>query len=190
MTDINLIPETEAYEQQRSKLVKVSTIIAIVFLVVISIVSGVLFYTTNNLNNQIKSLDVDIQNLRSEIKLMSDIEISARNLYKKYTVLQSLLNERIRYSSLVIEVRRRQPEALLVQDMDVKNGKMNISGVTNDYVSISNFVNNLLDKNFSEGNPDLKEVFTAVALNSVSLEGSTNKVKFFIVVDFDSGKLK
>ena len=188
--DINLIPQAEIKEQKKTKAIKGSTVFSIVFLLIVLAVGGYFYYITNNLKSQISSLDGDISVLRADITNLSDVEISARNLDKKYNVLKTLFTQRLKYSLLLKEVKNRQPPDLEIQSLDIKPASMNVSGVADNYISIANFVNSLVSNEFEGGQEELKEVFTSVSLNSVSLEGSTNKVKFFIVVEYDMEKLR
>lgn len=127
---------------------------------------------------------------QSSIKMMSEIEVSARNLDKKYSALEALFSKRSKYSLLLREVSDRKPEDVSISSLDVKVGEISISGVSNSYISVADFVNNFLNVNFEGGNPDLKDIFTAVSLNSVSLEKSSNTVKFFILVSYQDGRLQ
>lgn len=188
--DINLIPQAEIKEQQKFKAVKGSTVFSVVFLLIVLVVGGYFYYITNNVKSQISSVESSIEVLRADITDLSEVEISARNLDKKYNVLRSLFIERLRYSLLLKELKNRQPSDLEIQSLDIKPASMNVSGIADNYISIANFVNSLVSKDFEGGVEGLKEVFTSVSLNSVSLEGSTNKVKFFIVVEYDVSKLK
>ncbi|MFC1700518.1 PilN domain-containing protein [Patescibacteria group bacterium] len=188
--DINLIPQAEIKEQKKTKAIKGSTVFFIVFLLVVLAVGGYFFYITNNLKSQVSSLDGEINTLRADIVGLSDVEISARNLDKKYVVLNTLFSERLKYSLLLKELGNRKPSDLEIQSLDIKPSSMNVSGVADNYISIANFVNSLVNNDFEDGLEGLKEVFISVSLNSVSLEGTTNKVKFFIVVEYDIGKIK
>lgn len=188
--DINLIPQAEIKERQKTKVIKRSSVIAIIFLVLVLIVGGYYYYVTDTIKNQVSALDKDIELLRSDIRSLSDVEISARNLDKKYSVLETLFGNRLKYSLLLRELDNRKPEDLQIQSLDAKPGTMNVSGVADSYIAIANFVNNLISKDFEGGLEPLKEVFTSVSLNSVSLEGATGKVKFFIVVGYDMEKIK
>jgi len=48
----------------------------------------------------------------------------------------------------------------------------------------------LLNKEFAEGDPKLKDLFTTLSLNSVNLDKSNNSVKFFIVLTYQDGRLQ
>ena len=190
IADINLIPQTEVVEQQKTKAVKSSTIFSIIFLVLTVIAAIYCYITINGINNQISKLDTSINSYRGKIQGLSEIEISSRNLGKKYSALKGLFSQRPKYSLLLKELKVRQPPEVIVDSFDVSSGKINVSGVSTSYISIANFVGNLLNNNFEGGNPDLKSLFTEVSLNSVSLEKASNNVKFLIVVSYDEGKLK
>lgn len=190
LSDLNLIPQTEVVEQQKTKAVKGSTIFSI-FLLFLTILATIYFFvTTSSINNQISKLDSNIESLRTKIKGLSDIEVSSRNLGKKYMALKSLFSQRPVYSLLLKEITSRQPSEITIESLDLTPGKINVSGVSKSYISISDFVNNLLNNNFEGGNASLKSLFTQVSLNSVSLEKSSNTMKFFIVILYDEGKLK
>lgn len=188
--DINLIPQSEVIEQQKTKAVKTSTVASLVILALLVLVSAYILVVTGGIKKQIKSADDSISTLRGSINELSLIEISARNLDTKFKVLNNLFTQRPRYSALLEELKVRKPAEINIDSLDVKPEALNISGKADSYIAIAGFVNNLLNKSFEGGNEKLKELFTTVSLNSVSLEKSTNVVNFFIVVAFDENLLK
>lgn len=188
--DINLIPQTEVVEQQKTKAVKTSTVVSLAFLGVVFLIGAYLFITTLGIKNQISAADNAIASLRGRINELSLVEISARNLSKKYKVLNTLFSQRPKFSSLLEELSIRKPKEISIDSLDIKTGSINVSGSARNYIAIAGFVNNLLSKTFEGGNAKLKEVFTTVSLNSVTLEKSTNQVKFFIVINYDDSLLK
>lgn len=188
--DINLIPQKEVVEQKKTKAVKTSTVLSILFMIVIVAVCSYFFIKTDGIKSQIKSLNSDIDNQRKQIKQLSQIEISGRNLDKKYRVLSSLFANRPKYSLFFEEFKTRKPEEVSADNLDIKGGSVSIGGTAESYIAIANFINNLLNKDFEGGNPNLKGLFTAVSLNSVNLEKATNEVRFFILVSYDEAKLK
>lgn len=189
--DINLIPQEEIHERQKVKAVHTSTIIAIILLVTILGATGYLYYKSTDLNSQIDSLDSEITSLRSKIGVKSQIEISARNLDKKYNTLETLMKEREYYSLLLEEMRVRKPDTLTIDSLNIRDGnKLNLNGTAENYISISNFANNLVAEDFSGGNPELSGLFTSVSLNSITLEKSDNTVEYLIIVEMDPEKLK
>jgi Tfp pilus assembly protein PilN len=188
--DINLIPQEEVTVQQKTEAVKTSTYVTLGILVLGVLASLYFYLASNNIKKQIVQLDSDINSLRAQITKLSIVEVAARNLDKKFNVLQTLFKERSKYSLLLEELKIRNPDELIVESMDVKTGQATLSGSADNYISIASFINNLMSKNFEGGNALLKDVFTSVTLNSVSLEKSSNQVKFFIVVNFDESKLK
>lgn len=188
--DINLIPQTEVVKQEEGHLVRVSTIVSIVLLVIVLGVGGVVWFNFSQVDSQNKVLLNQLADLRSKIMAQSDVEINARTLDKKYAVLTNVLNSRVYYSLLLREIKVRKPGNLTLTDLEVKGGTAHISGEADTYISISSFVNNLLNDSFVGGNPKLQKLFTAVSLNSVELSETNGRVKFFIVVSFDTSLLK
>lgn len=190
LSDVNLIPQEEVVEQKKTAAVKSSSVISILFLI-LALGIGVYFYvTTSKINADIKRTDGEIENFRSKIKSMSDVEVAARNLDKKYNSLKLLFDSRSRYSLLLKEVQSRKPDDVLIQNLDTKVGEISISGTSGNYVSVKNFMDNLLNKEFEGGDSRLKDLFVEVALNSVNLDKSSNTVKFFIVVSYQDGRLQ
>jgi len=189
--DINLIPQTEVVEQKKTEAVKTSTVVSIVVLVLSITIGAYFLIMTSGINNQISGVNKDITALRGQITALSQVEISARNLDRKYGVLKTLFSGRSQYSLLLQEIKSRQPsDQLSIESLDVKLGQASIAGNAENYVAIASFINNIVNKNFEGGNPKLKELFTTVTLNSVSLDKATNQVKYFILVSFDESKLK
>jgi Tfp pilus assembly protein PilN len=190
MQDINLLPQSEITEQTKVRVVNFSTVIAIVFLLIFLGFTGYIFYLKAGNNKLISDLDAKIDASRKQISAKAEVEVTVRNLDKKYTALQKIFTERKKYSLLISELRARKPPTLELTNVDLKEGKININGDADNYVSIADFINSLLDKKFEGGTKELQELFTTVSLNSVSMESSKTSIQFFIVVDFDSSKLK
>lgn len=190
LNDINLIPQTEVFEQKKSQAVKSSSVLAILFLIVSVGISVYFYINISSLDSKIKQASTEIESSRSKIKNMSEVEVSARNLDKKYSALKTLFTGRSKYSLLLKELEARKPSDVSIQSSDVKVGQISLSGNAGSYISVATYVNNFLDKDYQDGNPDLKDMFVDVSLNSVSLDKGSNKVKFFIVVSYQDGKLQ
>jgi Tfp pilus assembly protein PilN len=189
-SDINLIPQTEVAQQTETHAIKLSTIISLILLVIVIGVSGVLFYIYSNLKTQNTALNDQINSLRTRINSQSAIEINARNLDKKYSTLVNIFDKRIYYSMLLTELKARKPQNLDIDGMEIKDGTVIISGKSDTYIAVSDFVNNLLNTNFSDGNPKLQKLFTSVVLNTVELSETDGRVEFLVVVSFDATFLK
>jgi Tfp pilus assembly protein PilN len=190
LSDVNLIPQEEVIEQKKTAAVKSSSVFSILFLLLALGISVYFYVTTSKIEADIKRTDGEIENFRSKIKSMSDVEVAARNLDKKYSSLKLLFDSRSRYSLLLKEVQSRKPDDVLIQNLDTKVGEISISGTSGSYVSVKNFMDNLLNKDFEGGDSRLKDLFVEVSLNSVNLDKSSNTVKFFIVVSYQDGRLQ
>jgi Tfp pilus assembly protein PilN len=183
MQSINLIPQQEVQEQTKSKLVKFSTVFSIILLIVVAGASFYFFYNSKQLENRIENLDKEILNIQREIESLSDIEVIARNLDKKFNVLKELFDSRVYYSKLLSEIDLRRPEGLRVQTFAVRaDDELNISGNGNNYIVISDYTKNLLQEQFGES--EISRPFESVSLQSVSLDNKDNSANFSIVVKF------
>ncbi|MBW6441756.1 PilN domain-containing protein [Patescibacteria group bacterium] len=190
LNDINLIPQTEVVEQKKTQVLKSSSIFSVILLIVSIGVSAYYFINLTDVNSKIKQTDADIEMSRGQIRSMSEIEVSARNLDKKISALKTLFNGRSKYSLLLKEMEARKPADVTIQNSDIKVGQISISGTSGSYISVQSYVNNFLNKDFEGGNPELKDMFVDVSLNSVSLDKGSNSVKFLIVVSYQDGKLQ
>lgn len=190
LSDINLIPQTEVVEQRKSKVLASSSVFSIFLLLVVLGVSAYYFTNLSKVNSDIKKTDSEIESLRAKVKSMSEVEIAVRNLDKKYSALRGLFMSRSKYSLLLKELEVRKPSDVTVQNADVKVGQVSLSGTSGSYISLKNYMDNLLNKEFLEGDPKLKDLFITLSLNSVSLDKSNNSVKFFIVLTFQDGRLQ
>ena len=82
LSDVNLIPQEEIIEQKKTAAVKSSSIISVLFLLLALGISAYFYVTTSKIDADIKRTDNEIENFRSKIKSMSDVEVAARNLDK------------------------------------------------------------------------------------------------------------
>lgn len=173
---INLIPQEERIQQTKTKVVKVSTWLSLAMLLIVVGVSGYFYYKAHNLKQDVKRKKESVASLRTDINKLSDIEINARNLFKKSNTLSSIFESRLYYSKFLSELEASLPSTITVGSFSLgKDKKLSISGEAEDYNSVQDLSNMLLSR----------DVFTEVQLNSVSLEGQSNKVDFFIQVTYD-----
>ncbi len=190
LNDINLIPQTEVVEQKKSKVLASSSIFTIILLLISIGVSVYFFTNLSKVNSEIQKTDSEIESLRTKIKSMSEVEIAARNLDKRYNALKNLFTGRSKYSLLLKELEVRKPSDVSIQNSDIRPGQISISGTSGSYISLKSFMDNLLNKEFLDGNAELRDLFTTLSLNSVSLDKSNNSVKFFIVLTYQDGRLQ
>lgn len=189
MQSLNLIPQQEIQEQTQTKVLKLSTIMSVLILIVVSGVSAYFIYFTTSLKSQTKAEQDKIATLRNDIASMSEIEVAARNLDKKYLTLQGMLSKRAYFSKLMREIRVRKPGEITIESFTVlKENKFAISGQAQTYIVITQFGNNLLNGDYAPGDPALAGVFKSIVLNQVDLSQS-GKVEFAMTIEYDPEKL-
>ncbi|AHB40381.1 MAG: hypothetical protein ACD_25C00148G0003 [uncultured bacterium] len=190
MENINLIPQEEIQYQAKGKAVKGTTVLFILLTVAALGVSGYLYYAHSEISTKVNDVNSQIESQRAKIKSLSATEIVVRNLDLKYNSISKVIAERPHYSRLLAELKVRQPEGVRIDSMDIKDGIVNYTGDADNYILIANFINSLLNKDFPGGDAELKELFTEVKLNSVTLDQNKSTVRFFIVVNYDTSKIK
>jgi len=183
---INLIPQQEVQEQERTKLLSLSTIFAIAILVLTLGVTIFLTVKTYQIKDSIKKTDANIENLRSQIRSLSSVEITARTVDKKFKVLDVMFKTGSNFSLLMEEINARRPENVFMTDFNIRqSGEILLSGSGKDFLAVSAFMSSLVDKNFSKGNSLLKELFKSVTLSSVNLEKRTGLINFTIAITYE-----
>lgn len=191
MRSINLIPEAEMQEQTKTKAVKLSTILTVLVLVCIAVISGYLVYTTSKLKEQKKLLEASVSDLRTEIQRMADVEINARNLDKKYSVLLAIFNNKQYNSALLEELAARKPAGVSIESLNTREeNKLLLSATAGTYSDVAGFLNTLINTTFSGGRRGLQKLFTSVSLTSVDLENNSGLIKFSVDIEFDPEVLK
>lgn len=182
--DINLLTKEEKSEQFQKKAVKFSTVLAIFLLIVVGGISAYFWWRTQNLEKEISLRESEIDDYRSQVRAMAETEIVARNLYKKYTVLNNLLGKRFYYSTFLAHFNSKIPEGVEVSSFSFKDGdEISIAGTADNYLSVSRFLRNLTNEA-----PEFR-VFTFAQLNSVTLNSSDTSVDYSIVVGYNAGVL-
>lgn len=191
MADINLIPQEVKKEQAKKQVLKSTTALSIVMLVIMVLITGFFFLRNLNTKNQIKDLDTAISKLRTDINTMSDVEIVARNLDAKYSTIKGIMSNRDYYDILMSEFKARIPNNVSIDTFATGRGNtINVSGIGSDYIAIAKFVQNLSDDKYEGATPGLEGIFTDVTLNSVNLDAQTSDARFFLVVTIDPGLIK
>ncbi len=175
--NINLIPQAEVAQQVKVRIVKLSTIISILLLLVVAGVAAYFFYTVKGVRDEIVATEGRIENERQEIIKLANIEINSRILYAKSSTLRAILSQRQYFSKLLTELAASVPESVLIKDFNItENSTITLTGMGGSYNSIQEFMNNLL----------AKEIFTQVELNSVSLDSREDGVNYFLVATYDA----
>jgi len=173
---INLIPQEERVQQVKTKVVKASTILAILVLVIVAGVGGFFYYKTYTVRAQVEELEGKITNLRSDINDLSKIEIDARNLFKKSTILGAIFDSRAYYSVMLEELETSVPSGVIIKSYGLNKEKaVAIAGLAQTYNQVQEFSNKLLER----------PLFTEVTLNSVGLENNKERINFFILVAYN-----
>lgn len=190
---INLIPREEKFEQRKEKVVRLSSVLTILLLLIVAGVAAFYWYRVADLKSDIKKADNRTEALRTDIKGLSDIEITARSLDAKYNILNDIYTNRRKYSVLLSELQRRVPEGVAIETVTVAgetSENLNISGEGPDYISIAKLINTLSDTKYASATPGYEEMFSNVTLNSVTFDAQDSTVSYFIVTKFNEALLK
>ena len=182
--DINLLTKEEKVEQIQEKAVKVSSVLAVILLLVVSGFSAKYYFEASDLKKLILSEDQKIIASRSEISSMKSTEVLARNLSKKQEVLGEILDNRPYYSELLSQFYERIPSGVGVRSFSFTDkASITLSGTASNYLLVSDFLKNLNDS-------EDENIFRSATLNSVKLNSGSSTVDYSLIVNFDMEKLK
>jgi Tfp pilus assembly protein PilN len=182
--DINLLTKEERQEQIKNKVVKTSSVLAVIFLIIVGFASAYFFAQIQSLKSKIKQEDQTIETMRSQIEKMAPVEITARNLYQKYTIIKGIFSGRVYTSYLLRHFESKIPGGVTVDTFTPeKETDISITGNAPNYIAVSDFLKNLIAK-------EDVQVFTSARLSSVTLNSADRTVKFAIVISYDPEVLK
>lgn len=185
---INLVPREIKTEQVKVRVVKASSVVTVLMLIIVGGISGYFYYNNLMAKSKIKENEAQIASLRKDIQEMEDIEVVARNLDKKYSSIKDVLDNRLYYSMLMEEVKSRIPEGVILTEFILnRDGTISLDGYGQTYLSISEFFGNLGVPSSEEG---VEPLFGDVTLNSVSFDNRDGTAKYSITTKFNGELLK
>ncbi len=177
---INLLTDQEIQQRRKIFFVHFSTVISAIVLLITLGISGYYMFTTSALKKEVAATKSEIELSRTKISEMSQIEITARNLGAKVTILKDMFSSRQYYSMMLEDLATRVPSTVSIEEFAFGlDGSVSISGVGDTYLDISKFIDNLL----------VSEIFTSANINTVNLDINSGKVSYFIVVNYSAEKL-
>lgn len=193
MADIDLIPAEERLQRSKEKAKKLAFAGTLVLLGLALIASAGLFFYVGNLDKEVTALNNDIEDIKRRIQEKAPIEIAARNLDAKYTILSNIIKERTYYSVLLDELTYRSPVNVTIGSVESSTPETaTLSGSATDYISLAKFLNSLNDQKLASksATPKDKNLFQEVSITSVSLDPLDSSVKFNFGLKLDPTLLK
>jgi len=182
--DINLLTKEEKVEQIQEKAVKVSSVMAVLVLLVVAGLSAKYYFELSALKEAISLEEQEIATARAQVNSMKSTEVLARNLSKKQAVLKEILDSRVYYSGLLSQFYERVPSGVSVDSLSFKDEtSLTLAGTATNYLLVSDFLKNLNDS--SDEN-----IFRSATLSSVKLNAGSSTVDYSLTVSFDIERLK
>jgi Tfp pilus assembly protein PilN len=182
--DINLLTKEEKVKQFRLKAVKASTLISILFLIISGGFSAYYYLQVRELKSSVEAVNNRVSSARATIDEMATVEIAARNLYQKYSIIEDILIDRPHYSFLLEHFEAKIPPGVSVESFSFRgDDEISISGEASSYITVSNFLGNLKA-------PEEAQVFEDASLGSASLNSADRTVSYSITIIYDIESLK
>lgn len=177
--NINLLTREEKVEQFKGKAVKTSSILSVILLVIVGGLSAYFYIKVSTLKNNIKAEEQKIEEHRAKINSMESIEVIARNLYQKYTILSEIFDERLYYSEFLHSFNAKVPEGLEITLFRLAGqNELSVLGTADNYLLVSDFLANI--NNASEDS-----VFESAYLESVKLNPHDSTVDYAVTIFYD-----
>ncbi|OGC50117.1 hypothetical protein A2716_01475 [candidate division WWE3 bacterium RIFCSPHIGHO2_01_FULL_40_23] len=190
---IDLIPQEERIKRGKQKAQKAGLIIAFILFFLSGALSVGLYFYTREVDEKISLAKSSVEAKKAKIQDKAAVEISIRNLDAKYKVLSNILHTRLYYSLLLEELSQRIPQSVNVNTLDSSTADtVSLTGTSSDYISLAKFLNSLSDPNLASpsATPKDKNMFTNIAINSVTLDPLTAEARFNLTINLDTELLK
>jgi len=182
---ISLLPrevEQKKEQEQRGQQLRKG---ALIFLAASLLICIGIFIYSSILKSEASNLAQSIAAEETILASLSEMEITARDLEKRVQALQSILDDKIRFSGLLTSLARAVPADVFIVEMTIPSEEMlSVSGSSRSYSSLASFLLNLKDSR----SPQV--VFEAVELQSVSLDQQTGEARFDLNLRIVSGGLR
>lgn len=196
MPNVDLTPQSEIRQRKTRLMVSGTTKLAAGFLAIILIGTFYVFFKSFNYQKSIKDSDEKIVQVQAEVDSLNDVATLANLSYNKFSVLKEYLSSQLYFSHLVSEMFARKPEKVIIQSISFSEeaADFNISGVSADYYSITNFVKTLASKEYySSASAELNRstsVFDSVELSNLSFDAKASEINFKIVAFYNREVLR
>ncbi len=183
--DISLLPkEVEQKKEQEQRGQQLRKGVLLLLAVSLLFCVGVFSYSLV-LKSEDSNLWQSIAGEEAKLDSLLEIEITARDLEKRVLALQSILDDKIRFSGLLTSLSRSVPADVSITEMTVPSEEtLSISGTSRSYSSLASFLLNLKDSSPPQ------VAFEAVELRSVSLDQQTGEARFDLNLKIISGGLR
>ena len=175
-TDINLLLRTDEESSEEKKRIKLLNLIAIASLMAVGLISLGIFVLTQIINSP--SVKKDQENT---LTLMSQFQNRQTKLF--------VLNNRVENISRILKIRKdlskvansllaKIPNNLSIDDFEVSDKTVIISGQSKSLFTIGELINNLTDM------VRKKEIIKSLILNSLTLDLGRNTYQISVRSDF------
>jgi Tfp pilus assembly protein PilN len=167
--NINLLTREEKVEQFKGKAVKTSSILSVILLIIVGGLSAYFYIKVSTLKGNIKAEEQKIEEHRAKINSMESIEVIARNLYQKYTILSEFLHS----------FNAKVPEGLEITLFRLAGqNELSVLGTADNYLLVSDFLANI-------NNAGEDSVFESAYLESVKLNPHDSTVDYAVTIFYD-----
>lgn len=185
MQDINLIPEELKNQKKREIQLKGLFKGSLIFLIVSVVISAGFLAYKLFLDKNITTLNSEISSEEQKIVSLKAMESKMVLLGEKLIFIQSVLDSRLEYSTLLKDIGNILPSGVSLTSLAISSSdKATIGGVTSSYALLSEVV-----RNISENAVLNTSVFDYSEVTSVNLKEETNRIEFSMLVYLKKGAL-
>lgn len=182
---INLIPSAVREKRQKGAVKRISFIGTFTALVgAVAVTAGVLFFKFA-IKAQVTQLEKDIRSSKNSIKTFEDIELQARTIKKKASLVDKVISEEEHYSVVLEALTTSVPAEVSLTDLQITTPeKATVSGEVSNYLDLARFIRALLDEDKGGW------LFTDVGVRSVGMGSGESSVKFDLEIGVDESLLR
>lgn len=183
-TDINLIPSELRQQKKTEEIRKSFNFAGLGIFVFLAIISALVLSYRLKLKVDLDSYDKSITREQEKIKDLSSVEQDGNRLKVKSEAATKILKNRSLFSILLDTLSESVPQQVTITNFStVGENKLGVTGSAQSYISLANFILTALDPSFGG------KTFNGADLTSVSLDETTGRAKFSLVLYLKSNSL-
>lgn len=165
-TNINLLLNADEETLRRKRRVKTLNFIALMFLVGVGAISLLLFFLIQIIN--LPGIKREQNDIREKISKLQNKQVKLGVLNNRIDNIEKILEKRINLSKVTSSLLAKTPGRLFIEDLEVDDKTVIMTGQSTSLLAIGELINNLTDM------VRKKEIIKSLNLNSLMFDESRN----------------
>lgn len=148
---INLLPQEEFNASTAGRILKWATSTFRIIVIITEMIVMAAFISRFWLDAENSKLNSSIKIKSGQISAQTDLESQFRNIQSKLSIFSQIQQKNNMYR-FITSVAAKVPQNIILSQLSVTNGEINIKGISTDDNSIAQFITNLNSGSFKKVN--------------------------------------